>query len=64
MATKEGLINEEVMAIAAELKAAGFTPDQINALYHAMHRVVTIAELQNMDHRLIEGDDERDIRGY
>jgi len=64
MTSKASLINDEVTAIAAELKAAGFTPDQINALYHAMHRVVTIAELQNMDHRLIEGDDQVDIRGY
>jgi hypothetical protein len=60
----ENLINDEVMAIAVELKSAGFTPDQITALYHAMHRTITIAELQNMDRRLIEGDDERDIRGY
>lgn len=62
--TKESLINKEVTKIADELKNAGFTPDQINALYHSMHRVVQIAELSKMDPRLLEGDDEMEIRGY
>lgn len=64
MNKKEQLIHEETIKIADELKTAGFTYDQINALYHSMHRVITISEIQRADHRLIEGDDERDIRGY
>ena len=55
--TKADIINEEVGAIAAELTAAGFTPQQINALYHAMHRVVVIKDIEDTDPRVFEGDD-------
>ncbi len=57
MPTKvDELIQEEFNHIVAELKQAGFTPAQINALYHSMHRVITIVSIKEADHRIFEGD--------
>ena len=46
------------------LKLAGFTAEQAPLIVRAIQAVIEVEELSDMDPRLIDGDDETDIRGY
>jgi len=62
--TKEQLVKEEEDRAIRHLLAAGFRPDQMANIMEAIHSLITSHELRGMDHRLLEGDDGEEIRGY
>ncbi len=46
------------------LEKAGFNKEQQIALHQFVRRIIMVDDLEKSDYRLIEGDGEREIRGY